>query len=80
VHILDAANNLVKELSSKFPASALMDALGVVYPHYWLQPQAKELFEGHFSVLKNHYCFEMHHGDVYSPTLLDLSTLNHQCS
>jgi hypothetical protein len=80
VHIPSAADSLVKELSSRFPASALMDALGVVYPQYWLQPQAEELFEGHFSVLKNHYCFERHHGDVHSPALLDLSTLNHQCS
>jgi hypothetical protein len=64
----------------RFPALALMDALGVVYPQYWLQPQAEELFEGHFSVLKNHYWFERHHVDVHSPALLDLSTLNHQCS
>jgi hypothetical protein len=80
VNILGAADSLVKELSSRFPASALMDALGVVYPQYWLQPQAEELFEGHFSVLKNHYCFERHHSEVHSPALLDLSALNHQCS
>lgn len=57
-----------------------MDALGVVYPQYWLQPHAEEFFEGHFAILKNHYCYERKIGDVYSPPVLDLSALNHECS
>jgi hypothetical protein len=80
VYILGAANSSVKELSSRFPALALMDALGVVYFQYWLQFHAEELFEGHFSILKDHYYFERHHDDVHFPALLDLSALNQHCS
>jgi hypothetical protein len=58
-----------------------MDALGNVYPQYWLQPQAEVLIEGHFPVIKAHYCFERHgEDDVISPSILSLSKLNHECS
>jgi hypothetical protein len=70
----------VRELLNRFLASSLMDALEIVYPQYWLQPHAKEMFEGHFTVLKNHYCIELRSRDVYSPRVLDMAALNHQCA
>jgi hypothetical protein len=43
LQISGVAHSLVKELSSRFPTSTLMDALEVVYPQYWLRFQVEEL-------------------------------------
>jgi hypothetical protein len=80
VLVIGAADRLIKELSSRFPASNLMDSLGVVYPQYWLQPNADELFEAHFKCLKDHYCYEKKVGEVYSPPMLEMAALNHEAS
>ena len=44
------------ELKARFLAQTIMDALGVVYPQYWLQKLALEIsFRKHLDVLKNFY-------------------------
>ena len=35
---------------------AVMDALGVVYPKYWLQNTCEETFRTHLNVVKEWYC------------------------
>ena len=51
-----AAVQLIVELKARFPVHNIMDALGVVYPQYWLQESAPEVsFRKHLDVLKNFY-------------------------
>ena len=52
----EAAKQLVHELSCRFPAHHLMEALGLVYPQYWLTEDCKENFDKHMVVIKSHYC------------------------
>jgi hypothetical protein len=33
-----------------------MEALGMVYPQYWLVQDCRENFEKHMQVIKTHYC------------------------
>jgi hypothetical protein len=54
--IADAAKQLVHKLSCRVPAHHLMEALGLVYPQYWLSENCKENFEKHMLVIKSHYC------------------------
>ena len=51
-----AAEMLVAELSRRFPDSDLMNALGIVFPQFWLQPNVDELFPLHLKTLKSHFC------------------------
>jgi hypothetical protein len=44
------------ELDRRFPNSDLMCALGVVFPQYWLQGNADELFPLHMKTIRDHYC------------------------
>jgi hypothetical protein len=46
---------LISQLASHFPASNLMDALGNIYPQYWLEDGADSNFEKHLQVIKTHY-------------------------
>jgi hypothetical protein len=50
-----AAEKLITELEARFPSSSLMDALGFVYPQYWLGGNAEEDFDRHLAILKDHY-------------------------
>ena len=43
------------QLSARFPASTLMDALGIVYPQYWLDKHCDSNFDKHIRVLKEQY-------------------------
>ena len=43
------------EMSSRFPDHGLMDALGVVYPQYWLQGDCASSFRKHLDIIKNFY-------------------------
>jgi len=49
------ARQLLRELGAHFPSHLVMDALGVVYSQYWLQPKAKEYFSKHLSILLEFY-------------------------
>jgi len=51
-----AARQLLRELQSRFPSHGVMDALGVVYPQYWLQSEAEECFPKHLAALMEYYC------------------------
>jgi hypothetical protein len=35
-----------------------MNAIGIIYFHYWLNFQAKETFQEHLTLLKAQFCFE----------------------
>jgi hypothetical protein len=54
--IANAAKQLGHELSCRFPAHHLMEALGLVYLQYWLMENCKENFDKHMLVIKLHYC------------------------
>jgi hypothetical protein len=49
------AQELITQLSNRFPTADLMDALGVIYPQYWLEEDANSNFEKHLKILKAHY-------------------------
>ena len=39
-----------------------MDAFGLVYPQYWLVPEADQNFECHLKVLKERHCYTITYG------------------
>jgi hypothetical protein len=41
---------LIQELQRRFPEHIVLDALGIIYPQYWLQPDVEITFSKH---LKN---------------------------
>jgi len=51
----DAAEMLSLELDSRFPEVELMNALGVVFPQYWMQANCEDLFALHVKTLKAHF-------------------------
>jgi hypothetical protein len=51
-----AAEMLITELGKRFPNCDLMDALGIVFPQFWLQANCDELFSLHLKTLKAHFC------------------------
>jgi hypothetical protein len=54
--IADAAQQLMDELTSRFPSHGLMDALGVIYPQYWRDSETAEpSFHKHLDVIKEFY-------------------------
>lgn len=58
-----------------------MKALGIVYSQYRLQPNDDNLYEAHFlkacHFLKLLLPREEKVGEMYSPSMLDMATLNH---
>ena len=50
-----AIEMLVTELSRRFLDFDLMNALGIIFPQFWLQPSADELFPLHLKTLKSHF-------------------------
>jgi hypothetical protein len=52
-----AANGLIHELDIKFPTHFIMDALGIMYPQYWLQANCDMSFGKHLEVLKGVFCY-----------------------
>jgi hypothetical protein len=46
---------LIQELKSRFPRHDVLDAHSVVYPQYWLSPDADSNFTKHLHVLKRFY-------------------------
>jgi hypothetical protein len=54
--LLDAAQELTKELRVQFPSQGMMDALRLVYQQYWLDSAiAEKAFQKYLDVIKAHY-------------------------
>ena len=47
---------LIQELQRHFPEHAVLDAIGIIYPQYWLQVDVEITFSKHLHTLKNWYC------------------------
>ncbi len=47
---------LVTKLESHFHDSKLMNALGILYPQFWMQPNVELCFSLDLSVIKKQYC------------------------
>jgi len=43
------------KLEKRFLAQDVMDALGLVYPQYWLKPSCEQTFLLHMAILKGFY-------------------------
>lgn len=43
----NAAKMLVQELDNRFPFYHVMNAIGIMYPQYWCQISAEEMFDKH---------------------------------
>jgi hypothetical protein len=63
----------IQELERRFPAQDIINAIGVIYPRFWVQPKAKHKFKAQLSILKVHYCFGKHVGpkELLIPPLFD---------
>jgi hypothetical protein len=42
---------------SHFPAHGVIEALGAVFPQYWMMADCEEFFKQHISVIKAQYCY-----------------------
>ncbi len=43
--VKEAAKCLISELQSHFPAHGVIEALGVVFPQYWMMADCEEFFK-----------------------------------
>lgn len=50
-----AAAKLISELDTRFPAQHVMNAMGILYPQYWVQGLAEENFDKHLRTLMDAY-------------------------
>ncbi len=55
--VKEAAKYLISELQSRFPAHGVIEALGAVFPQYWMMADCEEFFKRHISVIKAQYCY-----------------------
>jgi hypothetical protein len=46
----------ITKLDRHFMDSKLMNALSIVYPQFWIQPNANFSFYLHMAIIKKHYC------------------------
>jgi hypothetical protein len=51
-----AAELFISQLERRFPDCDIMEALGVIFPQYWLQDTCDDLFPVHLQVLKDWFC------------------------
>lgn len=74
-----AADQVMEEVRSRFPAYGLMDALGIVYPQYWKNGDLHALFRKHLDIIKAHFCESRSVGTgddkMLVPALLDARKL-----
>jgi hypothetical protein len=49
-------NMLIIKLDRHFVDSKLMNALDIVYPQFWMQPNVDFSFSLHMAIIKKHYC------------------------
>jgi hypothetical protein len=54
-NVLKQHPRLVKNLKNNFDVQDVMDALGLVYPQYWLKSTCEETFPIHFAILQGVY-------------------------
>jgi len=47
---------LITKLDQWFMDFELMNALGIMYPEFWMQPDVDLFFTLHMVVIKKHYC------------------------
>ena len=81
VQCAEAARQIISELEKRIPAVELMDALGIVYPQYWVSPIATDTFLQHLDVLKCWFGVPKRlKGDFVVPTLIDAQRLAEQSS
>jgi hypothetical protein len=81
VQCAEAARQIISELEKRFPAVELMDALGVVYPQYWVSPTAVDTFLQHLDVLKRWFGMPKRlKRDFIVPALINAQRLAEQSS
>jgi hypothetical protein len=49
---LVAIANFIKKLAWRFPNREFMNAIGIVYPQYWLNSKVENTFLAHLALLK----------------------------
>ena len=80
--IVDTVEKVLEELDTRFPIVAMLDALGMVYPQYWLQGDCEANFQKHLMVIKEFYGkprSTMHDGcQIVVPHILDKYSLECQ--
>jgi hypothetical protein len=54
-NVLKQHQRLVRSLKNNFDVQDVMDALGLVYPQYWLKSTYEETFPIHLAILKGVY-------------------------
>jgi hypothetical protein len=54
-NVLKQHPRLVRSLKNNFDVQDVMDALGLVYPQYWLKSTYEETFPIHLAILKGVY-------------------------
>lgn len=47
---------LITEFQRKFQEHHVLDAMGIIYPQYWLQDEAERSFPKHLKILWIFYC------------------------
>ncbi len=47
---------LIEELERRFPTQDIMNATGIIYLQFWVQPRAKHTFLAQLNILKAHCC------------------------
>ena len=53
--VADAATRLIAELKERFPAVDTLNALGIVYPQYWMQPDCLKTFPLHLAIISDSF-------------------------
>ncbi len=71
----------MKVLKIRFQTHGVMNALGIVYPQYWLQLDYDESFANHLHVLKVMFCYGkiVHKVDEQELQLQELLNVNFDC-
>lgn len=65
------------EFNLRFPEVELMNALGVIFPQYWLQANCDNLFVPHVKTLQSHFAilWTMNFGTKDMPNLQQIQLL-----
>jgi hypothetical protein len=80
--VKEAAEYLISELQSHFLAHGVIEALGVVFPQYWMMADCEEFFKRHISVIKAQHCYAKRIGpdQTWVPKVLSSMSLDLQMS
>jgi hypothetical protein len=55
LELAKVVTGLIKELDARFPEQTIFNAMGIIYPQYWLQAYVNMFFPKHLEVLKKIY-------------------------